>query len=98
MRVARVSWARTLWAKVQAVIAQKFATREGRAAPVPVPQAVQDLPRARAANGKVVLVRCANRAELRAAARFERRQFGVPFDRATHLLRVAFPTRKPHRS
>lgn len=90
------SWFTQTLADVQARVAAVLATREGRAAPLPAPRVT--LPRARANNGKVVLVRCGNRAERRAAARFERRHFGTAFAQVDHLLKTVFPPKRPRRA
>lgn len=74
---------------VKALLAQRADYK-----PPPPPGAVraQDLPRARANNGQVVLVKPMNRADCRAVARFERRTFGVTFTRAFFLASAAYPS------
>jgi hypothetical protein len=91
-------WARAEWESVsralgtaEAKLAQAMALREGRVLPPP-PVHVAPLPlsRARGTNGKMVLVRCLNRAERRAAARFERRTHGVSFAVVFHSLTIQY--------
>jgi len=91
-----MGWFDQTLADAKAAVAAVLARREGKAAPLPPPRVT--LPRARASNGKVVLVRCVNRAERRAAARFERRHFGTGFAQADHLLKTVFPPKRPRRA